>query len=128
MAQRGALQIKKQLADGLACDLRLKQCSDGYYRLRVVPKRLYQGERGGLFYINQRGNLVYLNDGQKRRMMARQLPGLQNPEQIPDFYYGQIPQPIFERIERQLNQAHQFGIILFHSFYYIIIIINFLAK
>ena len=96
--------LSSELTRSLGRDLSLKQCTAGYQKLQVVPKRLYRGPRGGLFYVNQRGKLVYLNGPQKERMPG--VPGIIDPPgPNPDFVAGQVHESVFLRVNRQLEEA-----------------------
>lgn len=97
--------VQQEIVRGVGDSLQLAQCQKGYFKLPIVPKKLYTGSRGGLFYINQKGKAVYLNTPQKQRMAQNKLPGIVNPPG--NFVPGQIPTSVFHRIDEQLQLAQQ---------------------
>lgn len=100
-------EAQSELARGLGRDLSLQQCKTGYIKLPVVPKKLHRGPKGGLFYVNQKGKQVYLNSPQKDRLALEKLPGVVEPPggNPPPFVAGQVPDSVFERINREIRAA-----------------------
>lgn len=98
--------IRQEVIQGLNCGLNLKQCEKGYFKLPIVPKDLYRGARGGLYYINQHGKRVYLNRPQKFRMSENRLPGIINPDPANIQYNAAIiPLSVFARANRQIEEV-----------------------
>lgn len=89
------------LADLAGQEQKLQQCSAGYFKLPVVPKALYQGDRGALFYINQKGHRVYLNARQKEAFAAGQLPGVTTPRAL----VNADPRALFTRVRRRIQAS-----------------------
>lgn len=89
--------------------LNLEQCVASYNKLPVVPKKLYRGykRRNALYYMNQKGKKVYLNQQQKDRLVNGRLPGVLQPiperHQQPDMNI--IPQAVFRTVDEQLAMA-----------------------
>jgi hypothetical protein len=87
-------RLKKALTESLKTDLKLKQCTNGYIRLPVVPKRLYRGIKGALYYINPIGKKVFLNGRQKDALNRQSLPGVVGVPPLPmDARPARIRQP-----------------------------------
>ena len=84
-AQTRQLQarLQQEIATNLGQSLNLDQCKQGYIRLPTVPKKLYRGSRGALFYVNQKGNRVFLNTPQKARLAQQRLPGVVGAPPVP---------------------------------------------
>jgi hypothetical protein len=100
--------LQQELISNLQKDLQLQQCQQGYIRLPVVPKMLYRGPRDALYYINQKGNRVYLKRDQKQKLQENKLLGVVATAEgvIPDDYDpNQIPESVFRRIDRNLQLA-----------------------
>lgn len=91
--------------------LQLQQCSQGYIRLPVVPKHLYKGPRGGVYYITQKHEVptkVYLKNPQKVQLGEQRLKGVVTPPGYdPQFHFDDDPAPVFARINRQLELVNQ---------------------
>ena len=88
--------------------LNLEQCMSSYNKLPVVPKKLYRGykRRNALYYVNQKGKKVYLNQQQKERLTHGKLPGVAGA--VPNRYHPQIiPQSVFQSVDEQLAIARQ---------------------
>jgi len=102
-----SVDLQRELVSALGRDLSLQQCNSAYYKLPVVPKALFRGPRGALFYINQRGKKVYLNAPQKDRYANARLPGVvQRPGPYP-LAAVEIPDSVFSRVDRQLLVARR---------------------
>ena len=53
----------------------IQQLQSAFYKLPEVDKTILQGPRGGMYYVNARGNRVYLKVHQQRMLASGQLPG-----------------------------------------------------
>lgn len=49
--------------------------SPALYQLPVVPKQIQRGPRGGMKYINSKGNIVWLKKSQRKRCAEGRLAG-----------------------------------------------------
>jgi hypothetical protein len=99
--------LQQELISNLQKDLKLKQCQQGYIRLPVVPKMLYKGPRDALYYINQKGNRVYLKRDQKQKLQENKLLGVVGAPQgvVEDYDPNEIPQSVFRRVNQNLQLA-----------------------
>jgi hypothetical protein len=77
-SQKMLAELREHLVEGQKADQQLTECHAAFRKLPVVPKVLYTGHRGGEYYINERGNKVYLNGPQKERRLKKNgyLPGV----------------------------------------------------
>lgn len=101
--------LQQELIANLQKDLQLKQCQQGYIRLPVVPKILYRGPRDAIYYVNQKGNRVYLKRDQKQKLLQNKLVGVVPTADgafVPDDYDpNQIPESVFRRVNENLQLA-----------------------
>lgn len=79
---------------------KLQQCTTAYYKLPPVPKKVYTGSRGGLYYISQTNQKQYIAGPKRIRLMENRLKGVIGNINLDP---GILAEPAFQRVENRLR-------------------------